>query len=457
MTLLARFLFATACLLLSASSFGASVSDVWHITFESNWLGPMETHVEIRQDADQIRGVSKSGAAAVIGNLPGDHVVDDGLLVFEATANPDGSFSGTFVAPWREGALQLTIDGDALSGSVEGGAFAGSLSGRRVQEAGAIRDYTAILKNFDEVVAARIFAPGDLNKPGYVEFRQAFGEIVELATDDLDLLLGFHVAWKGAPFSHFQLRRSHQGAAEMFAYFDNYRVGFEAATVEFDDGTAILKVRTMMGADTIEQIEAAYAEIAASDADTLVIDLRGNGGGAFAVKPLVEHVIDEPVDAGYFLSQVWNRDHDRPPVNEEALAAPAWTGWSIIAFWTDVQQRDILRVQFNPQQPNFDGDVYVLVDETSASATELATDAFRASGLVTLVGHKTAGEMLSQSMFDVGDGFLVSLPVADYYSFENGRIEGNGVPVDVEAESAEALDVTRKLIETGRAATPADR
>ena len=64
-------------------------------------------------------------------------------------------------------------------------------------------------------------------------------------------------SWKNAPFSHFQLKRSHQNAEEMFGFFDQYRVGFDAATVEFDGDTAILKVRTMMGADTIEQIEAA--------------------------------------------------------------------------------------------------------------------------------------------------------------------------------------------------------
>jgi carboxyl-terminal processing protease len=452
----AKYLLASICLLFAASTAAAGTTDLWRITFETNWLGPMEAYVEISHEVDRIHGVSKSGAASKLTDFSGDHSVNNGLMVFEATANTDGSFSGSFLAPWREGVLQLTIDGDALSGSVEGGAFAGSVTGKRVQQAGVLRDYRAVLNTLDQVVASKIFAPDDLQTPGYVAFRQSFGEIVELATDDLDLLLGFHLAWKGDPFSHFQLRRSHQSAEEMFAFFDSYRVGFEAATVEFDTNTAVLKVRTMMGADTIEQIEAAYLQIAEQNVDTLVIDLRGNGGGAFAVKPLVEHVIDKPVDAGYFLSQVWNRSNDSLPSSDEAFAAPVWSGWSIISFWKDVQEQDILRVQFRPQQPNFDGDVYILVDETSASATELAVDAFRASGVATLVGRNTAGEMLSQSMFDVGEGFVVSLPVADYYSFEFGRIEGQGVPVDVEADSASALDVTRKLIEDSRVANPAD-
>jgi C-terminal processing protease CtpA/Prc len=49
-------------------------------------------------------------------------------------------------------------------------------------------------------------------------------------------------------------------------------------------------------------------------------------------------------------------------------------------------------------------------------------------------------------MFDVVDGFVVSLPVADYYSLQNGRIEGQGVAVDVEAGSENALDVALKLV-----------
>ena len=213
---------------------------------------------------------------------------------------------------------------------------------------------------------------------------------------------------------------------------------------------AILKVRTMMGADTIEQIEVAYESIATEQPTALVVDLRGNSGGAFAVKPLVEHVIDEPVDAGYFLSQVWNRAHDRLPTTDEILASPPWDGWSIISFWHSVQESDILRLQFRPETPNYDGDVYVLLDSTSASATELAADAFRSSGITTIVGQATAGQMLSQSMFDVADGFIVSLPVADYYSIAHGRIEGAGVPVDVVTAPGEELDVALQLADAKR-------
>ena len=445
MTPIKRSLLALTLLLLAAPAYAADKTELWRITFETSWLGPMEAHFELSFDASDVHGVSQSGSAEILASLPGKHDVSNGVAVFVASQGEDGSYTGTFLAPWQEGELQLTFDGDTLQGSAANGAFAGAVSGPRVEAVSPVRDYGAALDAFDDVVAAKIFAPEDLESPGYKTFRQVFGRIAAAAQDDIDMLFGFHLAWKNDPFSHFQLRRSPQSAREMFSYFDNYRVGFEAATVEIEDSTAVLKVRTMMGADTIEQIEAAYDLIAESDVDSLIIDLRGNGGGAFAVKPLVEHVIDEPLDAGYFLSQVWNRKNTRLPTTDEVMAAEPWFGWSIIAVWEAVQSEEIMRIQMQPAEPNFDGDVYVLIDTKTASAAEMAADALRASGLATLVGERTAGEMLSQSMFDVADGFVVSLPVADYYSLEHGRIEGAGVQPHIGSSSEKALETVQKL------------
>lgn len=432
-------------LLLALINSNAAERSLWRVQLDAQPLGPVEFHLELTTDGDELRARSLSATSHLLSEVPGEHSVDEGLMAFTARLGEDGHYTGEVLAPWADGSIALTVDGEEISGTIDNGIFAGSISGEKVDKVQSIRDYPALLNEFDTVVAAKVFAPDDLLTPGYRAFREDFGRLAEQATDDLDLLIGFRLLWKNDPFSHFQLRRSRQTAAEMFEHFDSYRVGFDAATVEFDGDTAILSVRTMMGADTIEQIEAAYDRIAAEQPATLVIDLRGNGGGAFAVKPLVEHVIDEPVDAGYFISQVWNRKSDALPSREAVLATEPWTGWSIIGFWNVVQSSDIVRVRFNPAEPNFDGPVFVLLDERSASATELAADALRSSGVTTLVGQQTAGEMLSQSMFDVGDGFLVSLPVADYYSMASGRIEGVGVPVHVAADADTALSVAMEL------------
>ena len=442
---LQRLVLLAALLLFAPVALGDT--STWRVALDSGPLGPVEFYLDTTLDGDELTGRSRSGALEQLQALPGNRNIADGLLVFSAMRGSDGSFSGSILAPWEDGAITVTMGADQLEGAVDGGIFQGSFTGVPADEVAPLRDYPAVLEDFDAVVAGKVFAPADLEQPAYRDFRKQLGEVAVAAMDDLDLLFGFRWLWRNDPFSHFQFRRSAQTAEQMFTFFDEYRVGFEAATVEFLDDVAVLKVRTMMGADTIEQIQAAYARINEEQPQALVIDLRGNGGGAFAVKPLVEHVIDEPLDAGFFISQVWNGKHDAPPTVEQALAAPVWHGWSIIAFWKAVQESDIVRVQFTPAEPNYDGPVYVLLDERSASATEMAADALRSSGLTTLIGRQSAGEMLSQSMFDVGDGFIVNLPVADYYSVANGRIEGIGVPVDVDAEPEQALDVAMGLLQ----------
>ena len=434
-----------AALLLFSPIALAGNETTWRVALESGPLGPVEFYLDTTLHGDELTGRNRSGSLERLQAIPGKRSIDDGLLVFSAVRNEDGSFAGDILAPWQDGAISLSIDNGQLSGTIDNGIFKGSFTGVPATEVTPLRDYVAVLEDFDAVVSRKVFAPGDLEQPGYQTFREQLGQVAATATDDLDLLFGFRWLWRNDPFSHFQLRRSGRTAEQMFAFFDEYRVGFEAATVEVADDVAVLTVRTMMGADTIEQIQSAYARIADEQPEALVIDLRGNGGGAFAVKPLVEHVIDEPLDAGFFISQVWNGKHDAPPTAEQALAAPVWHGWSIIGFWKAVQETDIVRVQFAPAEPNYDGPVYVLLDERSASATEMAADALRSSGATTLIGRQSAGEMLSQSMFDVADGFIVSLPVADYYSVAHGRIEGVGVPVDIEAEPEHALDVAMEL------------
>jgi len=434
-----------AILMVAISPAAAGDGSLWHVSVNTQPFGPVEFHLQIETTADSLRGHSLSGSTSMLKQLPGAGDIQAGLMAFSAQGAGDGSYQGEIKSPWPDGGISLAINGDQLSGEIDDGFFKGQLTGTRVDSAKALRNYPAIVESLNDAVATRLFSPADLQQPGYLEFREQLGRVAAVATDDLDILFGFRWLWQNDPFSHFQFKRSEQTAPELFAFFDSYRVGFEAATVEFDGDLAILTVRTMMGADTIEQIVAAYEQIAEAEPAALIIDLRGNGGGAFAVKPLVEHVIDAPVDAGFFISQVWNREHDAPPSYDQVQMAAPWTGWSIIGFWEAVQETDIVRVQFHPAEPNFDGPVFVLLDERSASATELAADALRSSGVTTLVGRQTAGEMLSQSMFDVGDGFIVSLPVADYYSIDNGRIEGVGVPVDVEADSDEAMAVAREL------------
>ena len=290
------------------------------------------------------------------------------------------------------------------------------------------------------------YDPDELDTHEYLRIEGAISALGKSATSDEQFTEGFREIWSGGPFSHVTINKAQQSADDLADYLDTLRIGGGGASLRWHDNVAILTVNTMMGLDTIEEIDAAYATIAERDASGLIIDLRENGGGAFAVLPLVSHLLAEPVDAGVFVSQPWNSAHDREPTKADLESVEPWEGWSIKTFWADVQTNPVTRISFSPVQPVFDGPVYVLTSKHTASAAELATDALRVAARVTIIGERTAGEMLSQTIFDIPGGFHLSLPIADYYSVAHGRIEGVGIKPDIAVEAAQALDTALEIL-----------
>ncbi|MCO6511342.1 MAG: hypothetical protein J5I65_11185 [Aridibacter famidurans] len=426
----------------------------WLVTFDTGQSGPLQSVIVLERDGAKVTGRSKSGSLKMIAALPKAKAKNaaQGEDLFSFTAEPRGAdFGGKVTAPTAEGEIVFTIKGDSIEGSISGGPLRGKFRG--LPEDGRslpLRNYRAVAESLRSLCERRVYDPRTLDGPGW---RALYGSIAAIATsanDDLDLVLGFRYAYENKPFSHLVLSRGRAPAKAMIEQFDQMRVGGTPASVRFEDGIAILRVETMIGLDTIELIEKAYLEIAEKKPRALIIDLRGNGGGAFAVKPLIEHVIDEPLDAGYFVTNPWYTSNDRTPTKEKVLSTAPWTGYSLKTWWASIQTEPLIRLHFEPAEPNFDGPVFVLIDGRSASATELAADAFKASGAAKLVGEKTAGEMLTQSPFDLAEGFQAFVPVGDYFSFEHGRIEGVGVEPDVDVDSKDALAMAIELSSAGQ-------
>tara|TARA_R110002072_G_scaffold64835_25_gene161008 strand:- start:999 stop:2021 length:1023 start_codon:yes stop_codon:yes gene_type:complete len=306
-------------------------------------------------------------------------------------------------------------------------------------------DFPQLASSIHAALLAHHYDPDELESPAYEAVEQAVVELAATATTDEEFLSGFRAIWRTGPFSHVTLQRSDQTAAELGAYFDSLRIGGGGAVLSWRDDIAVLTVNTMMGQDTIEEIDAAFTEISRRETSALIVDLRTNGGGAFALRPLVSHIIDTPLDAGIFISQRWNATMDHAPGHEDIAGVASWEGWSVLSFWADVQAQLVTRISFMPVEPTYEGPVYVLTSADTASAAELAADALKASGRAVLIGEITAGEMLSQTLYDLPDGYLLALPIADYYSVTNGRIEGHGVSPHVATDAESAMETALRL------------
>lgn len=76
----------------------------------------------------------------------------------------------------------------------------------------------------------------------------------------------------------------------------------------------------------------------------------------------------------------------------------------------------------------------VLVNENSASASEIFTGAIKDYGIGTIVGTKTFGKGIVQRIFPLNDGSALKLTVSKYYTPKGTCIHGKGIEPDVKIE-----------------------
>lgn len=84
----------------------------------------------------------------------------------------------------------------------------------------------------------------------------------------------------------------------------------------------------------------------------------------------------------------------------------------------------------------FHGRIALLVNEWTNSAAEMVTSFAVERDLATVVGAKTAGNVLGAANFKVGSGYWLRLPIFGWYTSRGESLDGKGVlphvPVDVE-------------------------
>jgi carboxyl-terminal processing protease len=299
--------------------------------------------------------------------------------------------------------------------------------------------FRATAQAINETIRTNHYHRAELESDGYRRIERDVQELGDTASSVDEFMNGFKSIWSKGPFSHVGLQEAREPAADLIVRFDTAVAGDGAVTLAWRDSVAILTVTTMSGTDTIEAINAAYTEVVARKADKLVIDLRRNGGGAFAVVPLVGHLIDEPIDAGVFVVGSWYADHEGPPAPREFSSAKPWRGYSVGAFQADVLTRPLTSYRIDPMQPVFRGPVAVLTSGRTISAAEIAADVLKVTGRAKIIGAKTPGIVLSSKLFDVPGGFHLRVPIADYYSSNGRRLEGAGVAPDIAVNASDAL------------------
>ncbi len=165
-------------------------------------------------------------------------------------------------------------------------------------------------------------------------------------------------------------------------------IGYIAIT-EFDDVTD-------------EQFFAALDALEAQGMKKLIIDLRDNGGGLVDVTcAILDRLLPEGLIV-YTEDKYGNRQEEK-----------------------------------SDAENYFGGEMAVLVNGNSASASEIFAGAIKDYGVGTLIGTQTFGKGIVQSLFPLSDGSAIKITVSRYYTPEGNNIHEVGIEPDIVLEPAE--------------------
>jgi carboxyl-terminal processing protease len=177
------------------------------------------------------------------------------------------------------------------------------------------------------------------------------------------------------------------------------------------DGTAYIRV-SRFGADTNADWARVVSEVNTrmEELDVIILDLRGNPGGY--------------LQSSVYIAEEFYRG--APVLYQESATGE--------------------QIPFNAERVGtFDKVplVIVLIDEGSASASEILAAALKSNINVTLLGKKSFGKGTIQDAKDFGDGSGVHITVAKWLTPEKVWVHNEGITPDVEVE------ITEENIEDG--------
>ena len=248
-------------------------------------------------------------------------------------------------------------------------------------------------------------------KPGDIVYK--VGDTL-VAGESLDVLVSNYI--KGKEGTQLQIT-VYRADSDTYVDMTLTRRKIEVPTVEskmLADNVGYVAV-SEFDAITVEQFEKSIDELEKQGMKQLVIDLRSNPGGILdSAVAMVDYIL--PDDMKNF---------------------EKGNGKTLIVYTAD---------------KNGDGDTYtasdghevdmpiaILVNENSASASEVFTGALKDYKKAVVVGTTSYGKGIVQNLIPLGDGSAIKITTAHYYTPSGFDLHGKGIAPDVEVELDENL------------------
>jgi carboxyl-terminal processing protease len=204
-------------------------------------------------------------------------------------------------------------------------------------------------------------------------------------TDVMEMLRGD----KGTSVEVTVVRRQMDEALDFTIIRDKIPLYSLDASYMIDEATGYIKLNNF-SATTTEEFGEAMNELKKQNLQNLILDLRGNGGGY--LKTAIE-ISDQFLDANKLI--VYTNGENDPKREYKATAGGIFKN----------------------------GNLVILVDESSASASEIVSGAVQDWDRGLIVGRRSFGKGLVQKPYFLTDGSLVRLTTAHYYTPSGRNIQ----------------------------------
>ena len=152
--------------------------------------------------------------------------------------------------------------------------------------------------------------------------------------------------------------------------------------------------------DTAKDFEEKVKELQSQGAQSLIIDLRNNGGG----------IVSEATDIADMLLD---------------------KGQTIIS---TVDKDDKKEITYSKKAPTFTMPITVLVNENSASASEILACSLQDNERAKIIGTKTYGKGIIQTLLSLTDGSGLKITTEEYYTPKGTTIHKVGIEPDEEVK-----------------------
>ncbi len=254
--------------------------------------------------------------------------------------------------------------------------------------------------NENEMTIIRVYEDSPADKAGMLpgDIVKEIGEIV-LSPENYEEALDYI---KKGEDDDISITISRGGTKKQLVVHREEIIQQSTVSKMLDDGIGYINIEEFINS-TAEDFAKAVSDLEAAGMQGLLIDLRGNPGGyANAVIEIADSLIPK----------------------------------GVIAY---LENKEGKRQYFNSDEACLDLPMVVLIDGSSASASELLAGSLKAHDLATIVGEKSFGKAVGQSLYPMDGDTAIYLTDSRYFTPDGECIHGVGIVPDIEVQFPENL------------------